>query len=376
MSFIENFAKQESRLRPRLTGINPWLSIFLFSNGRKAFLNSLIHQDYKSRTAQLFSTEEKKIWDIKFRSSLFNAAGVFKYGTGYELCAYQGAGAYLCGTTTAAKREGNKKKGILHPFAAFPKSFCAVNWMGLPNEGHELVAKRLSEINKIDGCPVGASVAYSPEHHGDIALNGLLNGLELFDRANVDFIEVNESCPNVPHECSDETIDGLDIYMVQRLEFIAEKFLKKRSRNLPVIVKFSVDTDEQNLPYLLSLLIDLGFDGVNFGNTSTNYQIIREQIVPEEQMLYDYFISNFGGGVSGKALKKDSLNLAAKAATVIKELSLSKEFHVIRTGGISSAEDLIDSKANGISLNQWFTGYFENFSIHGHELYKSMNLLT
>jgi hypothetical protein len=50
----------------------------------------------------------------------------------------------------------------------------------------------------------------------------------------------------------------------------------------------------------------------------------------------------------------------------------TQEFHVIRTGGIESKQDLEDSERAGISLNQWFTGYFENFARYGHNVYKQM----
>jgi hypothetical protein len=51
-------------------------------------------------------------------------------------------------------------------------------------------------------------------------------------------------------------------------------------------------------------------------------------------------------------------------------LQPAHEFHVIRTGGISSADDILLSEKSGISLNQWFTGYFEGFAAKGHRLYQ------
>lgn len=40
------------------------------------------------------------MWGIKFRNSLYNSAGMFKNGEGYDLVSKIGAGAYLGGTST------------------------------------------------------------------------------------------------------------------------------------------------------------------------------------------------------------------------------------------------------------------------------------
>ena len=241
--------------------------------------------------------------------------------------------------------------------------------MGLPNEGHEIVASRISKIEKIKNCPIGISIASAPEQKGLEALNGLLMGFNIFDKAGVDFIELNESCPNVIHEHSVVQINRLDRSLVDRLEYISTNFLNKRKRKLPVIVKFSNDTNIEQLPALIDLLITLKFDGVDFGNTSTNYNEYIDEIDKSELGLYQYFIKEFGGGVSGRVLKHKSYLLASTAANLIKMRNLRTEFHVIRTGGIENSDDVLLSNKSGIVLNQWFTGYFDNFANYGHKVY-------
>ena len=71
-------------------------------------------------------------------------------------------------------------------------------------------------------------------------------------------------------------------------------------------------------------------------------------------------------------MKEDSLKLCSEAVKYVNSKHLPQEFHVIRTGGIETAEDILESEKAGISLNQWFTGYWENFSKEGHELYKKL----
>lgn len=365
MTLSEITARIDRLLRPGLAKLPPDISISIYSQGRKLFLQRLSSE---TRKLSYIPPDHEKIrlWDMDFNSSLFNAAGMFKQGEGYYLCASQGAGAYLAGTTTHRKREGNYYKGIKHPFAPYPNSGSASNWMGLPNKGHDYVAAKLSDYSKIPGCPIGASISSDPDLSGTEALKGIIAGLGAYERAGVDFIELNESCPNVQHENDANDLEKL----AERLEYISNKYLKIRSRLMPVIVKFSNDTDPGVIPELLDILTTLEYDGANFGNTSKDYATHRNKIDQNDIKIFDYFIDTFGGGISGKSLKECSLSLSAKAIGYLEKKSPGREFHLIRTGGIENHKDLIESAKAGINLNQWFSGYFEGFASYGHNVYK------
>jgi dihydroorotate dehydrogenase len=371
MSLIEFLSKIDSLARPLLFGISPALTSKIYSTGRKEFLKYLTSQVPEN----IFIPSQGssiKLWDIKFGCRLFNSAGMFKSGEGYELCRRQGAGAFLAGTTTSKPRKGNRKNGILHPFMPFPKSNAALNWMGLPNEGHSVVAYRLANIKKVDGCPVGASVSIDPDLNSNEGLPLLIKGLKKYQIADVNFIELNESCPNVEHDHSTELINGIDKSLVERLEYIKTNFLDKRSKRLPIVVKFSVDTQLELVPNIIDILIDLGFDGVNFGNTVKEYDLFTNLLSPSELKGFEYFTQTFGGGLSGKPLKNKSLELSKNAVLYKNKKNLTKEFIIIRTGGIENSIDLQNSINDGIDLNQWFTGYFEMFSKYGHSLYEQL----
>ncbi len=368
MTIVEHLAKFEKRLRPLICKLPPQSATTLFSYGRKMFI-SMLANDKVPRFVKIPAEFSRSFWGLKFNSPLFNAAGMFKHGEGYDTVARQGAGAYLAGTTTKSARKGNKFAYITHPAASFPASSMAVNWMGLPNEGHETVARRLSYIDKIEGCPVGASVSPSPEQEGLDALRGVIDGLELYAKANVDFLELNESCPNVTHEHSTEIINGLDKALVERLEYISQNFLRKRDRFIPVVVKFSNDTSPELVPAIIDLLTILGYDGVNFGNTSTDYNTLKRSVAENELSLYEFFTRNIGGGVSGRALKTRSYALSSLAAERVEKINPGNEFIVIRTGGIEQFDDIALSEKSGIGLNQWFTGYFDAFAKAGHNIY-------
>ncbi|MCK5742064.1 MAG: hypothetical protein KAH48_07595, partial [Chlorobi bacterium] len=361
----------DSKFRPMIIDfLPPNFYSYIYSNGRKLFLYMLASETPASIAVP--PGLSKKLWDIDFQSNIFNAAGMFKKGEAYYTVAAQGAGAYLAGTTTARYRRGNEKEGILHPFASYPGSAAALNWMGLPNEGHEKVAKRISRLDKQAGCPIGVSIGSSPEDTGMKALEGVLDGFRLYDKAGADFIELNESCPNVVHEHDEKDEDGLDSMLIERLEYISEKFLSKRGRNLPVILKISTDTEKELIPLLIDKLSELGFDGINIGNTSTDYEYARTMIAPNEMKTFDYFTKTFGGGLSGRPLKNKSLDLSTIACDYISQSNIDREFHVIRTGGMENAGDLRRSEKAGVALNQWFTGYFDAFSLRGHKLYEEL----
>ncbi len=369
MSLTENLAKLDAFLRPYFEYFSPKFYIDFYSRGRKDFLSRLSFEEPLDINTENWS-RPIKLWDIEFKNNLFNAAGMFKSGIGYKMSALQGAGAWLAGTSTSNPRAGNNKFNILHPFLPLPNSKSAVNWLGLPNDGHSSLAAKISKIEKIKSCPIGVSVSSDPSETGFTALKSLLEGMNDLSKAGVDFIELNESCPNVSNHIS--TTNELDKSMLERLEYIKENFLHKRNKNLPIIVKYSVDTDINLLLKLLPILIDLGFDGINLGNTSTNYSYYITKLNSREKKIFEYFTSNFGGGVSGNLIKEKSLNLCKECSKIINSINLKKEFHIIRTGGIDSYQDLLDSEKAGASLNQWYTGYFENFSKYGHNLYQNI----
>ncbi len=360
----ETLARWEGRLRPLLVALPPSWVVRLYSGGRRRFLERLVGE--RPAPYRPPPSLARTLWGLRFRAPLGNAAGMFKNGAGYELAARQGAGFFLAGTSTSRPRSGNRAHGIALPFAPYPRSGAASNWLGLPNPGDEAVAAHLSRIERMEGCPVGASVAGCPELAGEARTGALVAGLELYDTAGVDFLEINESCPNTGEAAPPES------ELHRRLARIAEEFLARRRRPLPVVVKFSVDTRPDQVPGLVDTLLEMGYDGVNFGNTSASPALHEAAIAPAERRLFRHYTGRFGGGLSGRPLKAASLELARIAARHLADTPGRREFHVIRTGGIEEATDLAAAEAAGIALDGWYTGYFEAFARHGHGLYREL----
>lgn len=256
---------------------------------------------------------------------------MYKYAEGYHKSYLLGAGAFLAGTTTSSVRIGNKKNGISLPFTPYPHSHSASNWLGLPNAGHEAIAKKIHTFPRYKDFPIGASVSADPGMQQNLAIPLLIEGITLYIKASVDFIEINESCPNVEgHKQTD--MSSLDPELLIRLEVISKQIIKKYN-HIPVFVKFSNDININQLPELLQVLIDLGYSGINVGNTSINYAYYRDKIDKRDIDLYDYFTNTFGGGLSGRILREDSLSLCYSASQYIQSKQLQKEFSIISTGG-------------------------------------------
>ncbi len=334
--------------------------IRLYSEGRIKFLKKLVEERPEEPYVPPKNLE-RKLWEIPFRTPIMNAAGMFKNGEGYDFVASIGAGGYVGGTTTSNPRPGNEKEGIRTPFTPLPRSRAALNWLGLPNEGHETVSQRYRGINRVWGCPIVHSAMASPDLKGTEALEELVKGMQMF-RQKVDVIELNESCPNT-HKQDNDTY--------QRLKYVKENF-QKEERKVPIVVKFSNDTPISKVPQIMDMLFELGFDGVNFGNTSTAYPTLRNAVDERERALFDYFTSTFGGGFSGQPLKQRSLLLCYAAVQYLRAGPPKQEFHVWRTGGIETAKDIRESDEIGVSMNQWFTGFFEMFTRHGYDVYREL----
>jgi dihydroorotate dehydrogenase len=294
---------------------------------------------------------------------------MFKNGECYDLSANQGAGGYIGGTSTSNVRAGNIKHGIRHPFISLPNANLTLNFLGLPNLGDTYLSTHTISKQKQTGCPIGWSLMRSPDYGMDESMERLIHSLWLYhDKAEIDFIEINESCPNIDHKTAESVSKNSLEILENRLIYIANNFLAKRCRNLPVILKLSTDLRLEELPNLLNLLIEYKYDGINIGNTSTNYQEIKLQN-NNDQRLFDYFTQNIGGGIGGEHLKQKSLQLCTAAVKYIRNKQSTHEFHVIRCGGITDIQDILDSDNAGISLNQWYSGYFKNYIHYGDELY-------
>lgn len=353
-------ARSYHKCLPLLRQLPDRLQIKIASFGRKFFMENFVKRQPQIRYTPP-AAQNKTLWGIDFRSPLGNSAGIFKNGEAYDFMAQIGAGFYIGGTSTANPRSGNSKKQITHPFINLPQSGIALNFMGLPNLGDEILAQQQITKHKINGVPIGWSVMRSPDFPENIALEKLVSSIKLYlAHPLVDFIEINESCPNIAKSSGN---------LIERINFLGN-MLQPLTVKKPLLLKLSCDINEAVLETIVVRLIELGFAGITLGNTSIDYTRYRQQLTVKEQPVFDYFTANFGGGISGKVLKSRSLQIAAVAAEIKTRLAPNHEFHIIRSGGIDNYTDITAAQQHGISLSQWFSGFFDNYAIFDDELYR------
>ena len=369
MSLPNILARLDRNIRPLLTILPSHLFASLYSSTSRWYAD-LASKDTNLQPIEVPPELSRTIAGLAFRSPICNAAGMYKYAEGYHKSFLLGAGAFIAGTTTSSVRIGNTKKGISLPFAPYPHSHSASNWLGLPNAGHAAIAKKIQTFPRYKKFPIGASVSADPGMKQELALPLLIEGIAFYIKASVDFIEINESCPNVEgHHQTD--LSRLDQDLLIRLEVISKQIIQKYN-HIPVFVKFSNDTNINQIPELLQVLIDLGFSGINLGNTSTKYSYYRDKIDKRDLEIYDYFTHTFGGGLSGRILREDSLSLCKSAHQYIQSKQLQKEFAIISTGGIHNGSDISNAIMSGASLTQWYTGYYEQYGKHTYDIYKKI----
>ena len=389
---------------------------------------------------------------LRFRNDLGNAAGFDKDGTLLELSWRMGAGFAVVGTVVSRPHTGNLPKmlpgglgGGWNPWAPLPSSRGCLNSLGLPSHGAEAAAANIAAFRArcnvpvqvprdrsssndeagggggngntmmvTDDFPVGVSIMGHPSDAGDA--DAKLAGVLACVRALApvaDFLEVNESCPNVAHgHAGDGSAAAEEAALRARLTAVVrardgalaacdadetsatgeegqeeqqgrrgwgwgrrnsspQRRRRPARRRVPVLVKLgAVGASPAAVEATVRLCHACGCDGVVAVNTQTNYAELRPALAPGDRALFDFYTRTFRGGVSGAPIRGVALAQAAAAADAARRLglsSLSKKggrpaFEVVHVGGVATREDVGASRAAGCGLREWYTGLMFNMA--------------
>ena len=119
-----------------------------------------------------------------------------------------GAGFAVVGTVLDKPHCGNQwVLNYFNPWLPLPFSGAGLNSLGLPSKG---VGKAITNIKKFrekwqpQDFPIGVSIMGHPAQSGQEKLDGVLECVRQAVR-EADFIEINESCPNVAHGHGDSS---------------------------------------------------------------------------------------------------------------------------------------------------------------------------
>lgn len=264
---------------------------------------------------------------LKFRNPLGIAAGFDKNGVVVNQLAALGFGFVEVGTVTFKPQKGNEKPRLFR----LPKDYALINRLGFNNDGAEIVAERLSKLNR--KCIVGVNIGKNKDVPNEEAIENYLNCFDLVHPV-ADYVAVNVSSPNTPNLRELQRADSLEALL---------NALQGRNGELgrkPLLVKIAPDLTASEIEAISDACVRLKIDGI----IATNTTISRDGLKTRSP-------SRFGsGGLSGKALGDISNK-------VISKIYSNSQLPIIGVGGVFKAQDAFDKIAAGASLVQAYTGF-------------------
>ena len=249
---------------------------------------------------------------IELDNPVIPASGTFGYGYEYaELYDINELGTFSFKGTTKDARFGNPTPRIAECTAGM------INAVGLQNPGVEkVIAEELPKLAKCFRKPVMANVSgFSVEDYAYTC--------EKLDKeAQVGWLEVNVSCPNV---------HGGGMSFGTQPEAAAEVTRAVKAVTAkPVIIKLSPNVTD--IVSIAKACEDAGADGISLINTMLGMRINLRTRQP--------IIANKMGGFSGPAIFPVALRMVYQVSHAVK-------IPVVGMGGVSCAEDVIEMMMAG-----------------------------
>lgn len=274
---------------------------------------------------------EREVFGLKFKNPLGLAAGFDKNAGMVEELAEFGFGFIEIGTVTPLPQPGNEKPRMFR----LPADEALINRMGFNNQGVDVVADRLSRINR-NGLIIGGNIGKNKNTQNEDAVSDYIKCFDrLFDV--VDYFVVNVSSPNTP---------GLrELQEKEPLKNILNTLQQRNRKNdisRPILLKIAPDLSNSQLDDIIEIVTETKIAGV----IATNTTISREGLSSPDDL------SKESGGLSGKPL-------ARRSTEVIRYLNehSNRSFVIIGVGGIHSPEDAVEKIQAGATLLQIYTGF-------------------
>ena len=292
-------------------------------------LLELAHKAGLVRGNKANENEAVTLMGLRFPNRLGLAAGLDKNAKHIDAIGALGFGFIESGTVTAQPQKGNATPRLFR----LPEARALINRMGFPNEGANIIARRLSQRTFQGPCGIniGKNAATPLE-------NAAQNYVECFNvvAPYADYVAVNVSSPN--------TANLRQLQQVDQLRPILDALLEARQRltkkTLPLLVKVSPDLAAEDLIAIARLVRELNIDGVIATNTTITRDVVKG--VPDSEQQ---------GGLSGAPIRA----LALRSIPILRE-HLGAGVPLIAVGGIDSGEAALAALRAGADLIQIYTG--------------------
>lgn len=272
--------------------------------------------------------------NIKFKNPIIAASGTFGFGREYHQLYDVGAlGGIASKGLTLHPREGNKGVRIWETHSGI------MNSVGLQNPGvKKFISDELPWMKSLENVVIA--------NLGGSDMEEYIKGIELLNKTDVDFIELNISCPNVK-------TGGMALGIKSKIAYEAVLQAKKVSQK-PLMVKLSPNAE--NIIEMAQSCEAAGADSLSLINTFKAMAIDIRQRKPVFDNLY--------AGLSGAAIKPIALRM-------VHEVCKNVHIPVIGIGGISTVEDIVEFMMAGATAVQIGTAHFSNPCV-GIELVKKL----
>lgn len=266
---------------------------------------------------------EVRIGSLKLKNPVMVSSGTFGYGREYsEFIDLNKLGAIVTKGTSLVPWKGNKPPRITEVYGGM------LNAIGLQNPGVESFIKNdLPWLRKFDTMIIVNIVGKTVEDYTGVA--------EILNKADIDGIELNLSCPNVKEGCIafGTSYSGVKEITRKVREAYDGTLIVKLTPNVASIEETASGAEEG------------GADAVSLINTILAMSIDINTRKP--------ILANNVGGLSGPAVKSVAVRMVWQAAKAVK-------IPVIGMGGIMNANDALEFVIAGASAVSIGTANFIN----------------
>ena len=247
-----------------------------------------------------------KIGPLDLKNPVMTASGTFGYGLELkQFCPPAALGAVIAKGVSLTPWTGNESPRMADTAGGM------LNAIGLENMGVEAFIDKALQPLKATGATVGANIlGHSAEEYGALAARLAV--------AEVDFLEVNVSCPNV--SCGGLAF-GADPSAVREVATA----VRENAGGKPFMVKLTPLAS--NVVAVAEAAEEAGATAVSLINTLPGMAVDLDRRRPR--------LANVVGGLSGPAVKPVALRQVWQCAAALK-------IPVVGLGGIVSARDALE----------------------------------
>jgi len=263
---------------------------------------------------------------IHFPNPLGIAGGVDKNATQLKAWQKLGCGFLEVGTVTPQPQTANPGKIIDRNFS----QKILWNKMGFPNDGSEIIKKRILDFLPDKKIPLFVNVGKNRDTKIEDSAKDYVKVIKTF-KDLADAFVVNISSPNTMGLRSLQNKDFFN-------DFISE--IRASIPNEKIIVKLSPDLSTDELDDILQVILQNKINGINLTNTTLSRP--ANSTWPIE------------GGLSGSVLTDRSLDLLKN--TCLKLGSEKNSLLIISTGGILNPNIINERLIAGADLVQTYSG--------------------